>query len=224
MTLLVLKTAKQAIFGRRRQSSSLVRFLSSTAGVNGYSLEDDRDVISKESGNWIQGQVLDLAADLKTFRPRDKLDIPYELTVSESMQDFWQSVRMKVQSLVPIEAFTCCLQSSGPFCFLLFGMQAFHSQDRIHTSTPYCRKMGLQGKVLPFSLALFLTSSMTHADTAKIQVGFGKVSYLWPAFAGDTFTKTFTVDSIRNTSDGNHAVSRLNLLTCMYACMERKED
>ena len=80
-------------------------------------------------------------------------------------------------------------------------------QDRIHTSTPYCRKMGLQDRVLPFSLALFLTSSMTHADAARIQVGFGKVSYLWPAFAGDTFTKTFTVDSIRNTSDGNHAVS-----------------
>jgi hypothetical protein len=108
-------------------------------------------------------------------------------------------------------------------------------QDRIHTSTPFCRKMGLQDRVLPFSLALFLTSSMTHADAAKIQVGFGKVSYLWPvslfgfscnandvvwqspdltpwmqAFAGDTFTKSFTVESIRNTSDGNHSV-RLGL-------------
>lgn len=42
---------------------------------------------------FLQGQVLDLAADLRTFRPGDKLEIPYELTVSESMQDFWQSVR-----------------------------------------------------------------------------------------------------------------------------------
>jgi acyl dehydratase len=97
------------------------------------------------------------------------------------------------------------ISSSSSFSSLCY--QAFHAQDRIHTSTPYCRKMGLQDRVLPFSLALFLTSSMTHADAAKIQVGFGKVSYLWPAFAGDTFTKTFTVDSIRNTSDGNHAVS-----------------
>ncbi|KAL3893230.1 MAG: hypothetical protein SGARI_008303, partial [Bacillariaceae sp.] len=47
---------------------------------------------------------------------------------------------------------------------------------------------------------------MTHADAAKVQVGFGRVNYLWPCFAGDTFTKSFTVESIRNTSDGNHSV------------------
>jgi hypothetical protein len=39
----------------------------------------------------IRGEVLDLAADLRTFRPGDRLDIPYELTVSESIQEFWQS-------------------------------------------------------------------------------------------------------------------------------------
>lgn len=134
----------------------------------------DRQRVDDGSSDWVRGQILDLAADLRTFRPGDKLDIPYELTVSESMQDFWQS--------------------------------AFHSQDRIHTSRPFCRKMGLQDRVLPFSLALTLTSSMTHADAAKVQVGYGRVHYLWPAFAGDTFTKTFTVESIRNTSDGNHSV------------------
>ena len=48
---------------------------------------------------------------------------------------------------------------------------------------------------------------MSHEDGAKTQVGFGNVSYLWPAFAGDTFTKTFTMASVRNTSDGNHSVS-----------------
>ena len=66
--------------------------------------------------------------------------------------------------------------------------------------------MGLQDRVLPFSLALFLTSSMSHADAAKVQVGFGKVHYLWPIFAGDTIRKSFTVNQIRNTSDGNHSV------------------
>jgi acyl dehydratase len=130
---------------------------------------------SKDS---IRGEILDLAADLRQFRPGDKLDIPYELTVSEAMQEFWQS--------------------------------AFHSQDRINTSRPFCRRMGLQDRVLPFSLALFLTSSMTHADAAKVQVGFGRVNYLWPCFAGDTFTKSFTVESIRNTSDGNHSVFHFN--------------
>jgi hypothetical protein len=37
-------------------------------------------------------------------------------------------------------------------------------------------------------------------------VGFGKVHYLWPLFAGDTVRKSFTVQKIRNTSDGNHSV------------------
>jgi acyl-ACP thioesterase len=45
--------------------------------------------------------MLNLAADLRTVRPGDKLEIPYELTVSESMQDFWQSVRgMNTHTLV----------------------------------------------------------------------------------------------------------------------------
>ena len=47
---------------------------------------------------------------------------------------------------------------------------------------------------------------MTHEDAARIHVGYGPVKYTWPCFAGDTFTKTFTVESIRNTSDGNHSV------------------
>jgi hypothetical protein len=47
---------------------------------------------SQSEGVLLEGQVFDLAADLRTFRPGSKLDIPYELTVSESMQDFWQSV------------------------------------------------------------------------------------------------------------------------------------
>lgn len=135
----------------------------------------DFGVLNKDiPAGFIQGEVLDLAVDLRALRPGDKLDIPYELTVSESLHDFWQS--------------------------------AFHSQERIHTSRPFARQMGLQDKVLPFPLVLFLTSSMTHADAAKVQVGFGQVHYLWPAFAGDTFTKSFQVQSVRNTSDGNHSI------------------
>ena len=56
-------------------------------------------------------------------------------------------------------------------------------------------------------LCRFLTSAMTHEDAAKVQVGFGKCVYHWPVFAGDTVTKKFTVERVRNTSDGNHSVS-----------------
>jgi acyl dehydratase len=128
----------------------------------------------EEQNQLLQGIVLDHAIDLRSVRPGDRLDIPYELTISETLTDFW---------------FAC-----------------FFDQSRIHTSRPFCRQMGLQDRVVPFSLALFLTSSMSHADAAKVQVGFGNVHYLWPIFAGDTLTKSFTVNKIRNTSDGNHSV------------------
>lgn len=122
----------------------------------------------------LQGVVLDHALDLRSVRPGDRVDIPYELTLTDTLQDFW--------------------------------FATFFDQSRIHTSRPFCRQMGLQDRVVPFSLALFLASSMSHADAAKVQVGFGKVQYLWPLFAGDTVRRSFTVNRVRNTSDGNHSV------------------
>lgn len=48
---------------------------------------------------------------------------------------------------------------------------------------------------------------MSHEDAAKVQVGFGRCIYHWPVFAGDTITKSYKVERVRNTSDGNHSVS-----------------
>jgi len=100
------------------------------------------------------------------------------------------------------------LTVGGEFRELWFS--AFYNHDRINTSTPFARKLGLQDQVLPFSLMLFLTGSMSHADAAKVQVGFHNAFYHWPGFAGDTFTKKFQVKSVRNTSDGNHSVITFN--------------
>jgi hypothetical protein len=69
--------------------------------------------------------------------------------------------------------------------------------------------MGLQDQIIPFSMMLFLAGAMSHADQAKVQVGFSKARYHWPAFAGDTFTKRFTIKSLRSTSDGNNSIFRI---------------
>ena len=53
---------------------------------------------------------------------------------------------------------------------------------------------------------LFLTGSMSHADSAKVQVSFRNAVYHWPAFSGDTFTKSFRVKSVRNTLKGNSSI------------------
>jgi len=74
------------------------------------------------SGKTMKGEVLDYAINLRTCRPGTEIEIPYELTLTESLHEFWQS--------------------------------SFHSQDRIHTSTPFARALGLQDRVMPFSLVL----------------------------------------------------------------------
>ena len=88
----------------------------------------------------------------------------------------------------------------------------------------------------------FLTGAMSHEDAAKVQVGFGRCIYQWdiiavcfvlcntsnscliivyvvfslydswPVFAGDTVKKTFKVEKVRNTSDGNHSIINFKCL------------
>ncbi|CAM9164474.1 unnamed protein product [Pylaiella littoralis] len=82
-----------------------------------------------------------------------------------------------------------------------FWQAAFSTHDRINTSTPFARSLGLQDQVLPFSLMLFLASSMSHVEAAVTQVAYRNAKYLWPGFAGDTFTKTIKIKGIHNTSD-----------------------
>lgn len=132
---------------------------------------------SKDNIRPIVGEVLDKTIDLTDLRPGDKINLPYELTVNQSVRDFWQS--------------------------------AFYSHDRINTSTPYARNLGFQDQVIPFSLMLFLAGSMSHADHAKLQIGFGAGVYHWPAFAGDTFRKRFIIKSLRPTSDGQNSILKV---------------
>ena len=37
------------------------------------------------------GEIVDQAIDLKSVRPGDVINIPYEVTISHSLRDFWQS-------------------------------------------------------------------------------------------------------------------------------------
>lgn len=104
-----------------------------------------KDTSASDGGKFLKGSTIDHAVDLNSLRPGDRLDIPYEMTVTDALVEFWHG--------------------------------AFYSQDRIHTSRPFCRNMGLQDRVIPFSLLLFLTSSMSHEDAARVQVGFKHVWY-----------------------------------------------
>ena len=130
------------------------------------------------SNRIIVGEIIDHAVDLKSARPGETIELPYELTIATSMRDFWQS--------------------------------AFYSHDRINTSTPFARSLGFQSEVIPFGLMLFLASSMSHVDYAKLENGYANAKYFWPVFAGDTLKKKFMILSLRSTSDGRHSIYRIH--------------
>lgn len=159
---------------RRSLSSKSSDSFDSFYQVAGPNPGDKTSSVHTTLGTTIRGEIIDNAVDIKNVRPGERIEVPYEVTVSPSFRDFWQS--------------------------------AFYSHDRINTSTPFARSLALQDQVVPFSLMLFLAASMSHADHAKLQVGFEKATYHWPAFAGDTFKKAFIIRSLRSTSDKQNSL------------------
>lgn len=54
---------------------------------------------------------------------------------------------------------------------------------------PTCKRYSLMvddlcEQVLPFSLMVFLASSMSHVEAAQVQVAYRNARYLWPGFPG----------------------------------------
>jgi acyl dehydratase len=86
----------------------------------------------------------------------------------------------------------------------------------MNVSTPFARRLGFQDAVFPFSMMLFLTGGMTHADSATVQLGYSNATYHWPAFSKDTITREFTLKSRRNTSDGKNSI-------CTFDCVLRNQ-
>lgn len=120
-----------------------VRLNSSSRSGNGF-----YEVSAFLPGADVVGEMVDNVVNLQTARPGDAINVPYELTITQSFRDFWQS--------------------------------AFYCHDRINTSTPFSRQLGLQDQVVPFSMMLFLSGSMSHAyDHAKIEVSYKNAKYHW---------------------------------------------
>lgn len=63
------------------------------------------------------------------------------------------------------------------------GLAAFASPLSLSPSDTRPRRVE---KVLPFSLMLFMASSMSHVEAAVTQVAYRNAKYLWPGFAGAT--------------------------------------
>jgi acyl dehydratase len=133
-----------------------------------------RRLLSTEG--FVFGQVADKALDMTRVRVGQKLDVPYELTISTGFRDIWHST--------------------------------FYQHDRVYTSDSYARSLGFDQALLPFSMLLSITGSMTHVDDRLevLDLGFRNAVYRRPAYPGDTFYKTFYISGIRETSESQNSI------------------
>jgi len=75
-----------------RFSSTSLNDNSSSDSRNFYRVTSpSRSQLDNVSGKTIVGEIIDHALDLTRIRPGESIDIPYEVTISHSMRDFWQS-------------------------------------------------------------------------------------------------------------------------------------
>jgi len=88
----------------------------------------------------------------------------------------------------------------------------FFQQDRIQTSQNYCSKIHFKDVPLPFDLALFYASSMTHVEDSRDvwELRLTDACYNHPIFPGDTMQKTFQIKDVRDTADGKNIIVDIN--------------
>jgi hypothetical protein len=81
------------------------------------------DTAADSNANFIQGETLDLAADLRTFRSGDKLEIPYEMTIRYVPTYFWETSPFRMVEAVFCTSHPYLLCSSSVRVFKIFGIR-----------------------------------------------------------------------------------------------------
>lgn len=125
----------------------------------------------------VYGTISDLhALDFRQARVGQQIESPYEVTIHPGWRDIWHST--------------------------------FFQYDRLFTSRPFAQQFALKDTPLPFSLLLFQTGSMSHLDDNKsvLDLGYENAIYERPAYAEETFKKTFLIKGLRPTSDASRTV------------------
>ena len=88
-------------------------------------------------GNPIFGKVIDHAVDLTKIRPGETIDVPYEVTVSHSMRDFWQSAfysHDRINTSTPFARSLNLQDQVVPFHLMLFLAGSMSHAGPSHTA------------------------------------------------------------------------------------------
>lgn len=81
--------------------------------------------------------------------------------------------------------------------------------DLIETSDTFCKEIGLNSRLMPFSAILNLTLCMAvepYSESCLLHLGLEDVIYENPAYSGDTFRCYVLIEGLRNTSNGKTSV------------------
>lgn len=92
----------------------------------------------KDSKQSIVGEVIDHSIDLKSVRPGDVIDVPYEMTISHSLRDFWQSAfysHDRINTSTPFARSLNIQDQVIPFGLMLFlaGSMSHADQAKLQT-------------------------------------------------------------------------------------------
>lgn len=84
----------------------------------------------------------------------------------------------------------------------------FYEFNRVHSSAPFAKSLGFADIPMPGSLLLAHAGAMSHVDTSREvwDLGFKNAVYVRPVMAGDTLTKSFCIQSLRNTTKGDGTI------------------
>jgi hypothetical protein len=88
--------------------------------------------------NSVIGEVVDHAIDLKNVRPGETIDVPYEMTISHSFRDFWQSAfysHDRINTSTPFARSLNLQDQVIPFGLMLFlaGSMSHADQAKLQT-------------------------------------------------------------------------------------------
>lgn len=133
-----------------------------------------RHVSSRQEG--VFGEFLDVALDLRKVRIGQRLDIPYELTITDGYRDLWYSTFYQQDRMYTSDLYARTLGFHQ--ALLPFSMMAFLTGVMSHVDD----------------------------SREVLDLGFQNAVYHRPAYSGETFSKQFFIRDLRTTSQGSDTI------------------
>jgi len=93
---------------------------------------------SHESIKAVVGETIDIAIDMTKIRPGEVIDVPYEITISHSLRDFWQSAfysHDRINTSTPFARELNLQDQVLPFHLMLFLAESMSHADHVKVQT-----------------------------------------------------------------------------------------